>query len=1238
MAANYEALGEQEFQRLCQALLLAPYPDLQCMPVAMPDGGRDATVDHPIEGTIVFQVKFARAPERLDDVVGWVCASIDRERPKVEELVRRGARRYVLMTNVRGSSHLGTGSIDRVQDHLNSTLPIPAQCLWRDDLDRRLDGQPQLKLRYPALLDGVDAVRMVWESGFAGEQARRRRRALEAYLAHQHGEDSGVRFRQTGQERDDQLLDIFVDVPVVPPRRRVDSLLADWYHSAAAANGVPRPFDDARPRHLGGGMTPELGAEAYFGPDALGAASLLLGQHARAFPLLVVEGAPGQGKSTLSQYLAQVHRIRLLGKGDEAARMPPAHRASPLLIPFKLDLRDLAAWLDPEERDSPEPRRPSDWEPTLESALAAHVHRFSGGMRFDVADLDTVIRDNPTIVILDGLDEVGNPAARERVVAAIAEAVTRLGGRLSDFRVLVTSRPSVIAHAAALPRRQFQYLALGPLSYPLVDEYAEKWAAARQLSARDLAEQRSVLREKLNQPHMVELAKNTMQLSILLSLIWAIGASLPDKRTELYNEYFKVFLNREAQKSLVVREHRDTLIDIHRYLAFHLHSAAESNQNSVRGAAAGRITEDELRALLRDYLREKGKPAELVDGIFTGMIERVVAIVSRVTGTYEFEVQSLREFFAGRFLNDTAPNSPAGRPKPGTKPDRFLAVAPNPHWFNTCRFFAGCFNKGELADLAERVEELGREAGQAAAPLARTVAVALLQDWVFTQSPKATARMVDFAFDDLGLRWASLPAPILAEAGGGRIRLTGECGGGQLFGKAWERLQNEPLTERARGLCQLAAASGDFRTPWLHKVRRETGSARTRWIAFGAWADVVRHLATADALDLLGPEQDKEFSARACHLVGAGLPYDDLPAATRSAVVRAVLNFGGLSLVNTGANQLMTIANLANIVPASGIFRSETDRKADDESVGATVAAISELMESSVGESWYHSLERWRWLVDAVDRLCPDTWLARRLAFRAASEVRSRAESGRGSTGLFSGPGGLVDRLRAARRRRNQAWWWEGQLEEAQSQFDRALWVLAVTEWCSADALRSLILLLDRVVTGLDGWVAGLLQEAVRDRARRAPGRRIEHGFSPGAHQRLAADTAMLLHFRAGAAEAELLVRRAIAAGRWTPFVATSIADFIEPRLGEVPKNWMSDLIALEDLELSGALRGGETLWPKASPAELPAEIADKILRNPWGFSSTAVILASAVAPAPRIVAEIAQEQQWLTELWTDDR
>jgi hypothetical protein len=57
-------------------------------------------------------------------------------------------------------------------------------------------------------------------------------------------------------------------------------------------------------------------------------------------------------------------------------------------------------------------------------------------------------------------------------------------------------------------------------------------------------------------------------------------------------------------------------------------------------------------------LTREGHDPALAAVLFTGMIERVVALVSRVQGTYEFEVQPLREYFAARFLSETAPYSP----------------------------------------------------------------------------------------------------------------------------------------------------------------------------------------------------------------------------------------------------------------------------------------------------------------------------------------------------------------------------------------------------------------------------------------------------------------------------------------------------------------------------------------------------------------------------------------------------
>src|SRR5207237_4956 len=80
-----------------------------------------------------------------------------------------------------------------------------------------------------------------------------------------------------------------------------------------------------------------------------------------------------------------------------------------------------------------------------------------------------------------------------------------------------------------------------------------------------------------------------------------------------------------------------------------------------------------------------------------------------VEGTYEFEVQPLREYFAARHLYETAPYSPPGAERGGTKPDRFDALARDFYWLNVTRFFAGCFSKGELPALVDRLQQLAKE-------------------------------------------------------------------------------------------------------------------------------------------------------------------------------------------------------------------------------------------------------------------------------------------------------------------------------------------------------------------------------------------------------------------------------------------------------------------------------------------------------------------------------------------------
>ena len=349
---QYEQLNDESFQQLSQSLLVKEFPGLQCFPVGQPDGGRDAVV--PVfettpdtTGFILFQVKFVRRGLTSNEARAWLLRTLRSELPKVREQIPKGAKRFVLVTNVAGTAHSEDGSIDKLQALLEEHIPIPAQAWWRDDLDRRLDNAWDLKFIYPALFSGADLLRLVVESS-PSESRERRQNAITAFLSGQFESDREVKFKQVELEND--IFELFTDVPILPRspagRRQisVERLVVAFCRAATSASGEA---DWLRVREW---LEIASGGERSFGnyyprdETWLGAASLLLNSDFQeADPLVILEGAPGQGKSTIAQYICQVHRMRFLERQGRGA-VDPAHLSSSLRLPFKVELRDFATW------------------------------------------------------------------------------------------------------------------------------------------------------------------------------------------------------------------------------------------------------------------------------------------------------------------------------------------------------------------------------------------------------------------------------------------------------------------------------------------------------------------------------------------------------------------------------------------------------------------------------------------------------------------------------------------------------------------------------------------------------------------------------------------------------------------------------------------------------------------------------------------------------------------------------
>ena len=1060
MDYQLENLGPERFQEICQSLLTRNFPNLQCFPIGQRDGGRDAVafITHTTSDEfIVFQVKYVRRPQAENDPHKWLVDILRKEAPKISKLIPRGAKEFYLLTNVPGTAFPDSGSIDTVQALLTENIEVPSQCWWREDIVRRLDNAWNLKWVYPEILSGPDILRFIVERGLA-EEAERRTNVIRAFVRDQHDREQEVRFKQV--ELQNQLLDLFIDVPVVirdkPIRRSPGRREYRAFHLIAREMQIETEYPGSR-------------------EPAVGAATMLLHPIIQEhIPRIVLEGAPGQGKSTIAQYVCQLHRQRLLGESVDDPRVSESHRLTPVRLPFKIDLRDFAVWLkkrDPfSSHDSA--TTPDQWQRSLESFLAALVRHHSGGGDFSVSDLLAVAKLSAVLIVFDGLDEVADIGTRQEVVDEINKGVTRLDENAVSLQVVVTSRPAAFANSPGMSEHTFRYFELASITRRLIDEYAAKWLKARRLSGREASDVRRILRDKLDQPHLRELARNPMQLAILLSLIHTRGSSLPDKRTALYDSYVELFFNREAEKSEVVREYRDLLINIHGFLAWILHSESEIMESQ------GSVASERLRQLVEQYLRDEQHDTSLAASLFTGMVERVVALVSRVEGTYEFEVQPLREYFAARHLYNTAPYSPPGSERQGTLPDIFDALARNFYWLNVARFFAGCYSKGELPSLVDRLEELSRQDGYRHTSHPQVLAATLLSDWVFAQHPKSMKKVVALILDGLGLR--HMLAAEKRYRRGTPLLLPKQNGNEELVERCFELLRDMPPEDYAFLLIDVVnenAAHSDKINRWYDAVVDFSEKKRTHWMKYGFRLGVLPEL-TSEQLDFILSDCEIGMKRMSLLIQSGQHRFFERSEEQFNMAVECVL--GRHFRIRASKKSRSIVETLAQVVDASRYAHSfarrepvalkdiwryygpptehPTSSNPPSFDLARKVASFVKTADNEsqrTAKEWATELGPWDRLVERGRKLFGEQWALYCLSAMAAG-IRSKTETGKPHSDILASSAPLCQRARYARLKAGNATWWAAQLDKSKSELEEMYVMLMLLAWGGESVLTKL--------------------------------------------------------------------------------------------------------------------------------------------------------------------------------------
>ncbi len=1078
----YENLGDERFQEFCSCLISKKFPNIQAFPVGQPDGGRDTIVyrmDSNVKEFIVFQVKFIRNPNQNRDIHKWFTSTIEGEVEKIKKLIPKGAKEYYLITNAKGTAHLDTGSKDKVNAILEKHIKIPSICWWADDISRMFEIDPLFKWSFPEILNGQDILNALLFEGL-NENKDRRESVIKAYLVDQYETDNEVKFKQIDLKN--RLLDLFTDVPIkVKKYNEKNKILKTILGSVGHRRRL---------------SSMPLNEEDYFLDDDsdLGAAEFLLHPKIQKnIERILLEGGPGQGKSTIAQYVCQVHRVRLLNKSSDIELLPANIKNTPIRLPIKIDLRDISNWVknkNPYPETLPQEYFEKIWKNSLESFLVGHIFYHSKLEEFTSTDFIAICKSSHILFVFDGFDEIANIEVRSEVIEFINKGIARIAANAKSLQIVITSRPAAFSDTVGFSIKNYPHFELKDITLPIIDEYVEKWIKASKIDKRDANELRKLIKNKLEMPHLKELARSPMQLAIFISLLRTKGQSLPNKRTALYDSYINLFFDRESEKSKLIRDKRELIIAIHQYLAWILHSEAELYKNN------GSIHIDDLITRLKEYLKKDGHDTSIADQLFDIMKERVCALVSRVQGTFEFEVQPLREYFCAKHLYKSAPHSSAGSVKQGTKPDRLYAILRNFYWQNVVRFFAGCVDAGELDMIIQELKDLQEDELLKYTNYPRIITSQILSDYVFAQKPLKSKNVIKIIIDEINMgknNIFSSNEPLL---------LPNECGQMELIKECFQQLTKLPKHDYALELISVIDNNQcDILDDWLRLVPEFKGEKLTTWFYYAYKLGLMQKIKKSLLQKIVKEGNDiEETKKRIQILIDSGhIEIINKDIDLKNIIFESVLNNESFIFMREKEYSLSFFSIIFQPYILSNMLTS------DDENVsfinyleqffpGETTKPISEFIvdddiDNKIKElsntlielfdcpitDFNNSIKLWDILVERGRSILKENWSIKVVATIAAG-IKSKSEIYDEYSELNNSSLSLCKRTRCARMKSGNIGYWKIQLSDNK---DKLFSLLVFLTWASSKVIIQLLPLLSKIIESLDTPDIALLVKAV---------------------------------------------------------------------------------------------------------------------------------------------------------------
>lgn len=463
---------------------------------------------------------------------------------------------------------------------------------------------------------------------------------------------------------------------------------------------------------------------------------------------IVLVGAPGNGKTTVSKLLAQAYRAALL---EQAADLSHQHHAA--IDGMRAALHRLGTTGLPRNRRWAQridlARHAQEFATDDRSLLRYIAHLISE--RSDLGDiqpnwLKAWMQAWPCLFVLDGLDEVTEPAVRRRVLERVRQLVNDAEGDDCDLLVVLTTRPT--GYVEDLDPTLFERIDMGPLAVDKALEYGELTTRVR--LGGDLDRIRTVTR-RLRQAADSDSIRNLLQTPLqvlIMSIILESSGQLARDRYTLFWEYYDVVFRRERTKEYmglrqILQEHGPQIQQLHERVGFELQLLCESGAQSAATLSPAELKHFTWIVLHNAEFDPSGADARLIEGITQAATNRLVLLTPRPGSGYGFDVRSLQELMAAKYLVGHEPNKVRAL---------LQTAAASPHWRNTWIFAAGALfanpldHQNELVtDVVEHLDDDTPQRLARIVPVAPRLALSLIDDGMVRALPRWRNRLIQIA-------------------------------------------------------------------------------------------------------------------------------------------------------------------------------------------------------------------------------------------------------------------------------------------------------------------------------------------------------------------------------------------------------------------------------------------------------------------------------------------------------------